>query len=144
MPNAEVNIDVTERIELKSLPGAFVVLRPVSFGQKLTRRDRATKMSMELAERSGDDSNKVDVEFLNRWTRAFDFQNCIVDHNLELSNGQKMDFGNPTTLDVLDPRVGSEIETHIDKLLGDDDDLEDFSRLSTTSSKGDPDPTTDT
>lgn len=136
MPNAEVNLDATEPIQLTSLPGAFVRLRAMSFGQKLSRRDKATKMSMELGEEKGDNS-KVDVEFLNRWTRAYDFEHCIADHNLEHADGTKMDFGNPMTVDVLNPRVGTEIEKEIDKLLGDDEDLEDFPKSATTSSKDD-------
>lgn len=137
MPNAEVNLEPGDPIDLRSLPGAYVRLQAVSFGTKLTRRDKATKMSMELAEKEGE-SGKVDVEFLNRWTRAYDFQHCIAEHNLEMKNGQPMDFSNPMTLDLLDPKVGTEIEKLIDELLGeDDDDLADFTGLSTSSSRDD-------
>jgi hypothetical protein len=71
---------------------------------------------------------KIDLETMSRWTRQFEFSNCIVDHNLEDEHGVKLDFTNPMTLSVLDPKVGEEIEQYIEELNmeGDEESLEDF------------------
>lgn len=132
MPNVTVSSDSGERVELKSAPGAFVRLRPLPFGKKLERRDKATRMSMEQ-----ETGGRFYIEALNRWSRQFDFEYCIVEHNLEDANGNLLDFSNPMTLDILLPKVGDEIESLIDKLNEEDDEesLEDFTQLHTSSTQ---------
>lgn len=131
MPNVTVSSEAGEKVELKTAPGAFVRLRPLPFGKKLERRDKATRMSMEQETAQG----RFYIEALNRWSRQFDFEYCIVEHNLEDANGTVLDFSNPMTLDILLPKVGSEIEALIDELNEEEDDetLEDFTSRHTTS-----------
>ena len=146
MPNATVNTDFGEPIQLKSLEGAFVKVRPLSYGKKLDRLDNASKMYMEMdrddargRSRKGadeDESIKAFIESMQSWARAFDFAYCIGDHNLEDAKGTKLDFSNAMTLEILDPRVGTELGEILDALNGDnEDDLADFIKQHTSSSQ---------
>jgi hypothetical protein len=119
VPNATVNTEAT-RHDLKSLPGGFVSLRPLPFGKVLERRENASRMSMEQTGRKT--GGKIDFSILQSWSRAFDFKECIVDHNLEDANGDLLDFSKATTLKMLDPKVGSEIEALIDDLNAEEDE----------------------
>lgn len=103
-----------ERIWLKSLEGAWIDIIQLPYYEMLKRRDNAMKMSMELSD--GDTPRKMDLAFANEWTTQFDFKNCIADHNISDDQGTKMDFSNPLTFQILDPRVGLEIETLIANL----------------------------
>jgi hypothetical protein len=145
MPNATIKHDEYEKYDLKTLPGAYVMLRPLPFGQKLARRDRATQMSMEQKVERGrrgrkvaeSDVQTIKLETLSEWSTLFDFSHCIGEHNLEDANGNKLDMGNAMTLQILDPKVGSEIEALISNLNDDEDEesLEDFIERSTSSSE---------
>lgn len=133
MPKATVTIEAT-RINLKSCPGGYIEIKPLPYGKLLHRRDRATKMSMEQRQGQRDDTQKFDLEMMQQFTRAYEFKNCIVDHNLQDEAGNKLNFAMDATLDLLDPKVGQEIEREIDKLNSDDEDLETFTSQSTPSS----------
>lgn len=145
MPNATVDPTHFEREELKSLEGAFIMVRPLPFGLKLKRRDRATKMYMEAPANRGrskqqleDDVNRFELEQMNEWATLHDFAYCIGDHNLEDINGAKLDMSSPMTLQILNPRVGSEIEAILSKLNEDEseEELEDFIKQHTASTQG--------
>ncbi len=139
MPVATVKQD-TVRKELKSLEGAFVELRQLSFDEMLERRDKAMRMTMEQKpNRKKTDATKIEFESAMQWTRFFEFSRCIVDHNLEADAGKKLDFSNSMTLKVLDPKVGLEIEKYIEELNQEDDEsLEDFMKSLSSSSKNEP------
>ena len=138
MPDATVSLELGEKIFLKSLDGAYVRLKPMPFGMKLERRDKATRMSMMMeaqSKRKGEEqATEVKLDILNRWSTAFDFQHCIGEHNLTNEKGEALDLSNPATLDILDPRVGTEVEALIGELIGDDEELTDFTQRRTTSS----------
>ncbi len=113
-----------KRFPLKSLEGAFVVLRPLAHGQKLERRELSTKQSMTQQGKGRKSSTKIDIDLIQRGAFEFELQHCLVDHNLEEEVGEgdskkvvKLDFKNdPSAIDRLDPRVGEEIETLLGKL----------------------------
>jgi hypothetical protein len=113
MPFAGIG-NTTERHDLKSLEGAFVVLRRMTYGEKLGRQD-LTKLSIEMGGKSKD--LKGEMAMANKRATQMDFANCVVDHNLE-----KDDVGTKFNLTVfddfakLDPRVGEEIDTLINKM----------------------------
>jgi len=72
---------------------------------------------MELNPNLGeDDIRRLDLGFANEWTTQFDFANCIEDHNLTDDQDNKLDFKNPLVFQILDPRVGLEIEKLITDL----------------------------
>src|SRR6266496_4571134 len=109
MPVGTIDPNAYERKELKTLKAnkegdedGYVMLRPLPFGMKLERRDKATRMSMEAATgkqtRGEDSTQKFELETLSKWSRAYDFKHCIGDHNITDINGVKLDFGNPMTL----------------------------------------------
>lgn len=137
MPNATVNTEAT-RYDLKSLEGGFVMLRALPFGQMLERREKASRMSMDQQQgKKKGASQRINFDLMQRWARSFEFKECIVDHNLEDGAGNKLNFALANTLDILDPRIGSEIEKYIDELNQeeDDEDLEDFLKQSTPPSE---------
>lgn len=136
MPQA-TRSQATERKELKTLEGGFVELRQLSFDEMLERRDKAMRMSMEQKPgRRKDETSKIDFESAMQWTRYFEFKNCIVDHNLEDDNGNKLNFDNRMTLKILDPSVGVEIEKYIEEMNVEDDETdEDFIKQLSSSSK---------
>jgi hypothetical protein len=127
MPRATVSTEAI-RYDLQSLPDGFVSLKQLSFGEMLQRRDRGLRYTQEMTQGNGN-AAKMQIDILNEFSRLHDFPRCIVDHNLEDDQGNKLDFGErmiKMTLAVLDPKIGSEIERLIDKLNQDEFDPEDF------------------
>lgn len=112
MPKATVDIQSTERHELKSCPEGFVVLRRLTYGEMLQRREMV-KLAVTSAKGSKDFQGELAMASAK--TTEFEFKNCIVEHNLEDDNGNPLNFGSPVVLRTLDPRIGQEIE----KLISD-------------------------
>jgi hypothetical protein len=132
MPKATVSTE-SFRVELKSLPGGFVALKQLPFGQMLQRRDKAARFLQEMGAPGSDAPNKMQIDILNEASRYYDFSHCIVDHNLEDDQGVKLDFSEKMiqmTFSVLDPRIAAEIEREIDKLNREDFDEKGFTSLS--------------
>ena len=127
MPKATVNTQETEKFTLKTLPGGegeedgFVVLRRMSYGEFLTRRDMVSKMSFEG---QGKDT-KAMMEMAQAEVARYEFQTCIVDHNLEDDNGQLIDFRSKRAFAILSPVVGEEIAELIDDYNGFNQETED-------------------
>lgn len=112
MPFAGVST-TTERIELKTLQGAFVELRRMSYGEKLARQDMI-KLSLDMGK--GKDL-KGEMAMANKHATHLDFMNCIVHHNLEKDeNGTLFNFKDFNDFINLDPRVGEEIDKHISEM----------------------------
>lgn len=141
MPNATIDPSHFEREDLKSLEGAYIMVRPLPYGLKLKRRDKATRMYMEApgnqSKKRGeveDEVNRFELETMNEWATLHDFKYCIGEHNLTDVNDAELDLGSPMTFQILDPRVGSEIETILATINADDDeeDLETFTRRHTS------------
>lgn len=146
MPVGTIDTSKYTRYDLKTLPptdsedGGYIMARPLPYGMKLSRRDKATRMSMEQAVGRPGQKNaqvsKIEIDTLSELSAQHDFAYCIGDHNITDENGNKLDFSNPMVLKSLDPRLGSEIERILADINGDDDELyaEDFTNQSTTSS----------
>lgn len=139
-----------ERFELKSAPpDGFVMLRPLPYGMKLSRRSKATKMMMRSqpiqdrkAKGAQTQEQVFEVESMDEWAVAFDFAYCIGDHNLQNRDGSLIQFDKNTVMKIrlLDPKVGTEVEKLIDTLNNDEDEesLEDFLKRQDTSSSDEP------
>lgn len=159
MPNVTIDPSQYERFELKTAPAdpndpndenGYVMLRPLPYGLKLTRRDKATKMQMRATAdkrgRANQQEQIIELDTLNEWATAFDFSYCIGEHNLKDSNGQLLNFSDPKTVAMtlrsMHPKVGSEIEKYIGDLNEEEDEgtAEDFTTPATDSSL-DPTPT---
>lgn len=142
MPVGVVDPNSYERVELKSAPpDGYVMVRPLPYGLKLERRDKATKMSMEAASGKGkkqsqDDTQKIELETLSSWSTAYDFSHCIGEHNITDANGNVLELGNPMVLKLLNPKIGSELEKILSELNDDEDEesMEDFTKRLTSSS----------
>lgn len=113
MPNATVGTE-TVRKDLKTLDGAYVILKMMSYGQSLVRRDMMMNMRMETA--SGGKSAGMEVTMVNEKVAAFDFANCIVEHNLEDADGNTLDFKSPAAVKVLAAKIGDEVGGYINEL----------------------------
>jgi hypothetical protein len=114
-----------ERFELQSAPpDGFVVLKRLSYGQQMFRRSLLSKAKMETGgggnRRDRRDKAKqgftAELELMNEKVTLFEFAHCIVDHNLQDVNGEKLDFQNPDHVKVLDGRIGGEIDDLISDL----------------------------
>jgi hypothetical protein len=140
MPKATVDM-APQMLSLKSVEGGSITVRPLSYGQKKARADIATRMYSEVDEDQGKArDNRMYMDMLNRATTVYDFSHCILDHNLEDDQGRQLNFGNEATLDVLDPRIGTEIENILAKINGDDESLKDFIASRSSSQETDPTP----
>lgn len=129
MPVGTIDTSEHERIWLKTLEGAYIDVRPLPFGMKLTRREKATRMFMEsdpsmnrAQRRAAKDSTKLEIEMLNKWSTMYDFAYCIVDHNITDSKERQLDFTKPMDFDNLHPKIGSEIERILDDLNNEEED----------------------
>jgi hypothetical protein len=114
MPKATTNINDTERHELKTCPpDGFVLLRRMNYGEMLERRAQTGKLNLNTGK---DQSTEAFIQMANRLVTEFEFRTCIMDHNLTDDNDNPLDFRKPTTLNMLDPRVGDEISDLINKM----------------------------
>lgn len=137
MPVATRKIE-TVKYDLKSLNGGWVELRQLSYDEMLERRDGATQILMERGIKDTD-SQQMNVKVLNRWSNQYSFPRCIVDHNLTDETGKQLDFSKPEfVFPMLDPKIGAEIESLIDKLNQEDEKAEDFTPLPDSSSPDGP------
>lgn len=118
MPKATVSAGTTVHYDLETLPpqdgeeGGFVDLRYMSYGEYLKRRDMISNMSFK-----GEGKNtEAFMKMANEEVARFEFQTCIVNHNLQDDNGKELDFRSPRAFQILDPRIGEEISTYIDEM----------------------------
>lgn len=112
MPKATTNVNDTEKFDLKTCEGGFVVLRRMNYGELLERRTLAGKLNFQ----GGKGDTQAYINVANRLVTEFEFKNCIVDHNLENESGQPLDFRSGVTISLLDPRIGDEISSLIDSM----------------------------
>jgi hypothetical protein len=113
MVRATNDVNNTERFELKTCPGGFVVLRRMSYGQKLTRQGMTSKMKVS-ASKGKDFQGELDM--MQKQVSYYEFANCIADHNLEDDQDRKLDFRQPSNVDSLEGKIGEEIDTYISKM----------------------------
>lgn len=124
MPRATVS---TEHIKknLRTCPGGFVVLRQLSYAEMMKRRDIASRMYADVktdqAAMKSQETIRQYMEVVNVAIMEFEFANCIIDHNLEDDQGNKLDFSNPMALQILNPKIGSEIDRYIEELNQEDE-----------------------
>jgi hypothetical protein len=117
MPKATVNPADTERFDLKTAPpDGFITLRRLTYGQKLERQSIAMDMKVEMADKTNKGQGQGIMTMQNKAVTLFEYRNCVVEHNLTDENEQLLNFTDPRTLDMLDPRVGDEIGELIDSM----------------------------
>jgi hypothetical protein len=112
MPKATVDVESTQKYELKTCPEGFVVLRRMSYGQILQRR-MFTKLEVGG---SGGKDFRGELAMANAKITEFEYAKCIVDHNLEDASGRKLDLTRAADFNQLDPKIGQEIEGYITEM----------------------------
>lgn len=124
MVKATVSL-TAEKCNLQTLPGGYVELKRLTYGQKVQRQEMATENIMksentgnrkQRRSNQGPTDTEMAMRVMHRAVAHFDFKNCIVDHNLTDENEKKLNFQDASTLDRLDPRVGDEISQLIDEM----------------------------
>jgi hypothetical protein len=73
----------------------------------------ATEISVEGRSRK---DTKTTVDMMAEAVANFDFRSCVVDHNLTDDQDNPLDFRSSVCVAKLDPRIGEEINTYIDKM----------------------------
>lgn len=122
MPIAVTNLEDTERKDLTTAPpDGFVVLRRMSYGQIVQRR---ALMKLSVASSKGSKDFKGEMAMASAEINQFEFAHCVVDHNLTKADGSKLNLGSPVDLNLLDPRIGQEIEKYINEMNNLDEDAE--------------------
>lgn len=150
MPRATIDTHETFRYDLKTLPsengdlGGYVILRRLTYHQMMQRRDIAAKIGWEEKRTTGkasknrknDETIKAMMEVMNVATMEYEFKHSIIEHNLEDSSGNLLNFENPESFRNLHPKIGAEIGKYIDDLNQelDEDELENFPGASKQSS----------
>lgn len=113
MPVATRNADF-EHFDLKTLPEAYVKLRRMTYGQILERR---AMMKVSFSNQGGKSKNLAgEIAMANKAVQIFEFAHCVVEHNLEDDKGRTLNLSTSADVERLDPKVGQEIETLIEKL----------------------------
>lgn len=112
MARAQVSIE-PEHFDLKSCEGGYVKLRRLSYGKK---KERAAMTSMSFIMNKKSDDIQAEMAMANLEVTKYEFSNCIVEHNLEKEDGTLFDFKSAADIELLDPRIGEEIDMLITKL----------------------------
>lgn len=113
MPRATVNPTERVRVDLKSCPGGYVVIRRLPYGKYLDRQTEA--MEINARAQQGEDMS-MELKMMGRKTSVIEFRECIIEHNLTDDDDNLLNFANPATLDILDGRIGQEIEDELRKM----------------------------
>lgn len=109
-------VDSTERFDLKSCPpDGYVVIRRMTYGEKLKRQSMMTRFKMEMG-RKNTDANVMDVDLDQEKVSMWEFANLVVEHNLTDESLKPLNFKNMADIVRLGPVVGEEIQKRIDEL----------------------------
>lgn len=130
MPIA-VNTGYIEHFDLKTLPGAYVEIRRMTHGQKLTRGSFSDKMKFSANRKSKDMQGEMDL--MQRSITLWEWSNLIAEHNLETYiNPQNREEGtrllnlkDVKDIESVDAPVAEEISTYIGKVNNFEDDYDD-------------------
>lgn len=124
MPRATVDLTPGEKISLKTLEEGWVVLKKMTYGELLRRRAMAAKLQVQGG-KSKSKGFTGEMDMANEMVTIYEFSHCVVDHNLEDDDGNKLNLSSDVHIRTLDPRVGEEISQLIDKQNQFDLDAED-------------------
>jgi hypothetical protein len=115
MPRATISTEAT-RYDLKSLPGGWVDLRRMSYGERLHRQDIAMTMQLQGDDRRRQQGARMEIKQAQTAVASFELSTCIVAHNLERADGTPMNFKSPMDIDQLDGMIGEEIGALIEEM----------------------------
>jgi hypothetical protein len=130
MPRATVDTETHLTVNLKTLPEGYVVLKRMSFGEKLDRRAMSASMEVPMGRSGGrnrkgrQDDARATMALMQAKVTLFEFAHCIVEHNLEDERGRTLDLSSESDK-KLDPRIGDEIDQAISELNNFEDEDQD-------------------
>lgn len=113
MPVAVIVNALSDKKDLKSCPGGFVIVRRMNYGEKLYRNNIATRMLMSANKDSKDFQGELDMQ--TEEVAYWEFANLIVEHNLTDEKEQPLNFKNRDHVRRLAGPVGDEIGQIIDE-----------------------------
>ena len=115
----------TERFELKTAPpDGYVVVRRMTWGEKLKRNGMMTNFRMDVGGSKKDENVAMDVNLFQEKVTLWEFANLIVEHNLTDDKLVQLNFKNPVDVSRLGPIVGEEIQKRIDEINAFEEDDE--------------------
>jgi len=127
MPRGTVSYE-PQRYELKTLlPDGYVELKQMSYGQVVERR-ALMKLSVQMSGKGRNSDFKGEMAMASVQIQRFEFNHCIVDHNITDANDRKLNLSDPNDFAALDPQVGQEIEKYIGE-MNNFEDVEDDPEL---------------
>jgi hypothetical protein len=101
--------------DLKTCPGGFIKARRMSYGELMTSQDLAYQVQMKASQENPDDP-EMGVTMSRIAVVEFQLKTCILDHNLDGDNGDRLDFKQARDVHLLDANIGQEIVQIIDKM----------------------------
>ena len=123
----------TKRFNLESCPGGFIVIRRLSYGDKMMRKQKLgkTTVSSEMGKDRKMNAFVAELQMINEEVTLFEFAKSIVEHNLEIlkepsdpTSAIPVDFANVDHVRKLDGSVGEEIDMIITSFNDWENDLE--------------------
>lgn len=111
MPVA-VSTNTTKKYDLTTLSGAYVVVRRMTYGERLLRSEMATRLSVSGA-KSDDFKGELDIQTVD--IALWDFANLVIEHNLTDVDERPLDFRKTGDVKKLMGNVGDEVGKFIDK-----------------------------
>lgn len=112
MPVAVITNSQSDKIDLKTCPGGYVIVRRMNYGEKLLRDGMAAKFLMSGSTK--DASMQGELEMQTEEVALWEFANLIVEHNLTDTQDVPLNFKIKAHVKMLDPAVGDEIGQLID------------------------------
>jgi hypothetical protein len=121
MPVAVVT-DELHRFDLKSLEGAYIVVREMTYGEKIMRSGMSGAMKLLKDTKKSDYVGELSME--TQKITLWDFSNLIVEHNLEDRDGRALNFKLEADVRKLSSKIGEEVGTRIDEVNNFEDIIE--------------------
>ena len=113
MPVAVVTSEPTRK-DLKSLPGGYVVIREMTYGEKIYRSGMTGAMKLLKESKQTDFIGEMTME--TQKITLWDFANLVVEHNLQDADGRELNFKSAEDTKKLAAKIGDEVGTYIDAI----------------------------
>jgi hypothetical protein len=122
-----------QRFELQSCPGGYIVIKRLSYGDKMLRKQKLGKTTVTSTNTKNNRMSDfvAEMQMINEEVTLFEFAKSIVSHNLEIlkdpddpTSAIPVDFANPDHVRKLDGSVGEEIDDIITRFNDWESDLE--------------------
>jgi hypothetical protein len=107
-----VVVEELHKEELKTLLGATVTIREMTYGERLKRSGLMGAMRI-LKDTKSDYAGEIAMQ--SEKLALWDFANLIVDHNLQDKDERLLNFKDPVDVEKLSASVGEEVGSLIDK-----------------------------